>query len=387
MIGRRNRVTQVIVAAWLGIVLYAIFQPFNKDELFSLHITHLHELERHQEELAAMSCLLLNSERRCVWASPFSDNNTTDIWSFFLGIGPIFSGTMSLMHMLKHHPAIQVGNPQKHMELNYFEDENKLLLGMDYYKYMFGTRTQGIKIFGEWTPSYFAHPLVPYRVQAILGSKVKFLLTIDDPADAILRHYLRDIDEKTTSLTEYFESLLHDQETYDKCVEETIKSSFGTVDGPKTLNEVHRYYIPMDIYSLMLLEETVMTSCWKGKTTLLQHYFYKDNLDRWQAVFPNHILCIRKREFLTLNRINTILDFLGVGLLNEPLANFTIQNYEEIYEDRVVEKMNWYKKRYVYKMFRDYFIKRNRGLEKYCPKRRSHDIEDGSIKTYLNFFS
>jgi len=364
MIGRRNRVTRVIVAVWLGMVIYTMLWSYNQDKSFSLPMTHLQWEERDQEELAAMSCLFLKYERRCVWARTFSVNNTTDIWSFFLGIGPIFSGTMSLMHMLKLHPEIQVGNPQKHMEFHYFEDENKLLLGIEFYKWMFGTRTPGIKIFGEWTPSYSAHPLVPYRVRAILGSEVKFLLAVDDPADAILRHYLLYIDDKTASLTEWFYSLLHDQEIYDKCVEETIKSSFGIVDGPKSLNEVHRYYIPMDIYSMMLLEETVMTSCWQDKTTLLQHYFYKDNLDRWQAVFPNHILCIRGSELSNLNETNTILDFLGVRLLSEESANFTMQDYE----DRVVEKMDWFKKRYVYKRMRDYFKKRNRGLEKYCPK-------------------
>lgn len=279
------------------------------------------------------------------------------------------------MRILKLHPEILIGNPKKHMELHFFEDENKLLHGIDYYKDMLGMRTPSTKIVGEWTPSYFDHPLVPYRVLATLGPSVKLLLTIKDPVEALMSLYFLRKQDKRLSLADYFRTLLHDQEIYDECVKIVINSSFVSVSKPETLNEVHLHYSPSDVHSMMLLDETVMASCWDEKVSLrnhperLQHYFYKENLDRWQIVFPNQILCIQSDELSTrsFSVTNTILGFLGVDVITGQSANLISQDYDISKDQNQEKKKHAFKKHSMYEHMLTFFKKRNRGLEKYCP--------------------
>jgi len=87
--------------------------------------------------------------------------------------------------------------------------------GLDFYKGFFAPRGPNVRIAGEKTPKYSSHPLVPYRIRALLGPQVKFIFTLRDPLEALLSlyHIRHGNDNKTVS--EYFKELFKTQRRYD----------------------------------------------------------------------------------------------------------------------------------------------------------------------------
>jgi len=335
-----------------------------------------------------MTCLSIRSKRVCVEAEPSPKDTSSGLWSSFIGIGPTLSGLDSFTEVLQMHPQIQLGSKSrilqfhrggleccKWAELYFFGDENQLSLGLDYYKKFFLPPKSGAMIAGESSPSYSDHPLVPYRMRAMLGSNVKLLFTIRDPVDALLSLYtLRQQDERLP-VPAYFHKLLVDQKAYDECLETTITKLFRS---PERTSSTLYYEVvgsnELDIHSAMLLDETAMM-CWNQKTSIrhhnerLQHYLYKENLMRWQAVFPDQVLCIWSDEFMEhgLETINSALEFLGVDLIHELPVNFTPLGKEAAKEKRKKDFKNDLNRQY--KEMCDYLTERNRGLEKLCPRK------------------
>jgi len=386
MKGRLNSIILCIVLVWFGAVaLYLVWLPSNPILLVPKPPPPAEELT------LGMTCLNIKSKRKCLEASPSPQHNSTDIWSSFIGIGAILSGSTSVMQILKNHPQIEIGDRHRHMkalaqhlepaeccsdsELNFFIDENFLLRGLSYYQSFFGPRNSETKIAGEGSPSYSDHPLVPHRIRAILGPDVKLLFTIRDPVDALLSLYtLRQQDERIP-VPVYFHKLLADQKVYDECVETMITSIFREPQNtsPTLFYEILGHSELNDV-SKMLLDEALMI-CWNKMTSIrhhherLQHYLYKENFLRWNAVFPNQIHCIWSDEFIAngLEVGNSILEFLGVDLMNSLPQSFTPLGIEMARERRKED----FKRDlgFQYKEMCDYLKKRNAGLEKLCPRR------------------
>jgi len=338
-----------------------------------------------------MACISIKSTRVCMEPSPSPQDSSTGLWSSFIGIGPVLSGGGSVVEMLKIHPQIQLGDRNRlqravapyraglqcceDADLYFFEDEDQLSSGLNYYKKFFKPLESGAKIAGESSPIYSDHPLVPYRVRAMLGPDVKLLFTVRDPVDALLSLYtLRQQDERLP-VPAYFHKLLIDQKAYEECLETTITNLFRSSE--RTSSTLYYEVLSsnqLDWPSTMLLDETAMM-CWNQKTTIrhhkerLQHYLYMENLMRWQAVFPNQILCIWSDEFVEhgLETINTVFRFLGVDLIYELPANFTPLGYEAAKEKRKKDFKKDLGKQY--KKMCDYLTERNRGLEKLCPRK------------------
>jgi len=385
MKGRRYRILQCLGVLWLSVIfLYVVLLPVQPIATTNSGLPPV-KLD------PPMTCLIIKSKRVCVEASPSPKHSSEPLWASFIGIGPILSGGTSVLQMLKLHPQVQIGdrwqnsksilpdNEQadccKGAELYFFGDERKLSLGLRYYKGFFLPRKPGAKIAGESSPNYSDHPLLPYRVRAMLGPDVKLLFTIRDPVDALLSLYLlRNQDERIPAPV-YFHKLLKDQKAYDDCLETKITSLFrGSGRTSSTLYYEILSSIDLDIHNKMLLDETAML-CWNQKTSIqyqlerLQQYLYKENLMRWNAVLPNQILCIWSDEFVAtgLETINSVFEFLGVDLIPQMPPDFSPFGNEVAQE----EKKRNFKKDLgsLYKEMCDYLSERNRGLEKLCPRR------------------
>lgn len=380
MKGRCFRIIQCLGVLWLSVIfLYTIWLPVQPPATALSEVTSL----KHSK----MTCLNIRSKRICVEASPSPQDSSEAIWSSFIGIGPVLSGGTSVVQMLKLHPQVQVGDrngPEeveccKTAELYFFGDDNQLSLGLDYYKNFFKPRKPGAKIAGESSPHYSDHPLLPYRVRALLGPDVKLLFTIRDPVDALLSLYLFRNQHERLPVPVYFHKLLKDQKAYDDCLERTITTLFrGSGRTSSTLYYEILSSIDLDTNNIMLLDETAMM-CWNQKTSIryqherLQQYLYKENLMRWSAVFPNQILCIWSDEFFAngLETVNSVFEFLGVDLIPEMPADFTLFG-DEFAKDK--RKYNFKKDLgSLYKEMCNYLTERNRGLEKLCPRKNPGD--------------
>jgi len=380
MKGRYNSILKCVGALWFSIFFLSIIWPPEElliPEPTAVTLNTLNSL---------MTCISISSKRVCVEASPSPQDSSTGLWSSFIGIGPVLSGGASVVEMLKIHHQIQLGDRSRLLsgvtpngeeaELYFFGNEDQLSLGLDYYEKFFQPLKSGAKFAGEISPSYSDHPLVPYRVRATLGPDVKLLFTVRDPIDALLSLYTLRRQDERLPVPAYFHKLLTDQKAYEKCLETTITNLFRS---PERTSSILYYEVlssdELNINKKMLVDESAMM-CWNQRTNIrhqnerLQHYLYLENLMRWQAVFPNQILCIWSDEFVEhgLQTINSVFGFLGVDLIHELPANFTPLGYEVDKEKR----KSGFKKDLgrQYKEMCDYLAERNRGLEKLCPRKK-----------------
>jgi len=333
-----------------------------------------------------MTCLLVGFKRICIEDSPPPAADSSEIWSEFIAIDPARSGSSNLLWTLKRHPHVQVGDPALHnqsccpvSELSFFTNDTLFAKGIEYYKGYFETRKPNVKIAGEKTPSYSDHPMVPYRIRAMLGPNVKLLFTLRDPLEALLSLYSLRHQEGRVNVSTWFITLLEDQRMYEKCLQKQLRKvrvepQKLNQTAPRRINEdsplnLHETISKLDWYSAMMLEE--MTSiCWsrptdmRGQRERLQHYIYKENLMRWRTVFGDRVLCIWSDEFRanSVNSFNRVLDFLGIVPVP---SNFFIENFAS----EVDKKLQWKRELGpIRKDLCDFLLKRNEGLESICPR-------------------
>jgi len=291
-----------------------------------------------------LTCLAVLGKRICFEQSPPPEENSREVWPEFIGIGPARSGSSALLWMLMKHPHIQVGDPSLQnesccagSELYFFNRDHLFIKGLEYYKGFFEPRKPNVKIVGEKTPKYSSHPLVPYRIRALLGPKVKLLFTLRDPFDALLSLYrIRHGKDNSESVSDYFRNLLRSQKTYDDCVQDALNYvQYLSGHKPKKLHETLGQ---IDWHAAMLLDEAAL-NCYRdphlvrlgldeGELENLQHYIYTENILRWHAVFSKEqVICIWNDELRTrvVDTINEVLRFLG---LDPMLSNFTSVSFE-----------------------------------------------------------
>jgi len=326
-----------------------------------------------------ISCVSVGVQRKCFEPASTATGNSTHIWPGFIGIGPARSGSSNLLWNLEQHPEVQVGQPEKQgqtccqgSELYFFNKDSLFERGIEFYKGFFGARETGKKIAGEKTPSYSDHPLVPYRIRAVLGPSVKLLFTLRDPSEAVLSLYslrgLQDRDVKI-QIPEYFDKLWADQERYDTCVGRMLRRLFPD----SSYNSIFALFQSgkLDIQTAMTIDEYVY-GCWsRDKSTIrwhdeiLQHYIFEENLIRWHTVFPEgQVMCIWSDEFRSHGReiLTRIFNFLELSHLPEEHEVLGHKNGGQ-------EKAQWKKKLgQKHALMCDFMKKRNAGIEKLCPR-------------------
>jgi len=319
--------------------------------------------------------LLVGSSKKCIEESPPPKPDSKEIWAEFIGIGPARTGSSNLIWSLKLSPHVQVGIPSLHdqdccpgSELSFFSNDTLFQKGIEYYRGYFAPRKPNTKIAGEKTPGYSDNPLVPYRIRAMLGPKVKLLFTLREPIEALLSLYiLRQEAKKGVPIVEYFETMMHDQNVYDSC----IQGKMDALLGPTKFINASYYDVLQSVEwnQAMILDETIM-KCWEMKTSLkwhnerLQHYLYKENLIRWHKVMPNQVLCIWSDEYRAygIKALNLILKFLEV----DPLpSNIITPSYSQDHELKQEMKR---KLGSLYWKMCEFLKERNRGIEEICPR-------------------
>lgn len=102
----------------------------------------------------------------------------------FLGIGAAKSGTTSLHDILSKHPELFL--PQK-KELAFFCTEHHFREGLK--KYASNFEKAGDKTCGEITPQYMYSDEAFSRVVETLGSDIKIIVMLRNPADRAYSHY------------------------------------------------------------------------------------------------------------------------------------------------------------------------------------------------------
>jgi len=257
------KVVACIILCWAAILLMSSVHPLSEANTKSLKITYAcdeavngsHRAFRSRSTglevtpKTRITCMTVGLKRICIEESPPPAANSREVWAEFIGIGPARSGSSALLWMLKEHPHIQVGDPGLQnidccpgSELYFFSKDQLFEKGLEFYKGFFAPRKPNVKIAGEKTPKYSSHPLVPYRIRALLGPKVKLIFTIRDPLEALLSLYRIRHREDGEPIGVYFRELLRIQKVYDKCVQDAMDNVQRLVgERSKTLYETPRW--------------------------------------------------------------------------------------------------------------------------------------------------
>ena len=178
-----------------------------------------------------------------------SPQDISDFPDFFL-LGAAKSGTTSLHHYLRQHPALFLPRVK---ELDFFDtDEERFASGLDWYLSYF--RDEEAALTGEATPLYFRRPdLVAERMRTLYGhDPPRFLLLLRDPVHRAHSHYLHKVSQGTEPLS--FEAALDAERTRPQQKRREWKSYFQDGLYARRLTVWHQHFSP-DQFLVLLSQD------------------------------------------------------------------------------------------------------------------------------------
>ncbi len=235
---------------------------------------------------------------------------------FFI-IGAQKSGTTSLHHYLSAHPYIRTPLIK---EVHFF-DEN-FFNGTDWYREHFPTFLPKYKakifqgksfLYGEATPYYLFHPLVPERIFNTCP-KARFIVLLKNPIDRAYSHYQH---ERKRG----FEPL----ETFEEAIEAEAQRLAGEKEKIINLENYNSFQYMHFSY--------------------LNRGHYAEQIQRWFEFFPRERFLIMEAEYFysnTLFAFKEILDFLGLeDWKNINFKKYNVNKYSPV-SGQTKDKLNAY---------------------------------------------
>jgi len=229
----------------------------------------------------------------------------------FIIIGVQKGGTSSLFELLKQHPNIKTS---VFKEVHYYDFQYQK--GKKWYRSFFPLLKRDKKlVYGEASPYYFFHPLVPERIYKD-NPNVKLILLLRDPVDRAYSHYQMERRKGREKLKSF-------EEAISKETERIQKGYDGITNGKQLYNYNHH------IYSYVA----------RGR--------YDVQLKRWLQYFKREQLLVLKSEDFFVsphNNLERIYKFLDIpvifpkdllvknqGMYN-PVKNDTIKHLRDYYK-------------------------------------------------------
>ena len=201
----------------------------------------------------------------------------------FFCVGAQKAGTTTLHNILKEHPLLCL--PKK-KETKFFFDDGEYKKGKDYYiKNYFKGCNNNKKILGEVDPEYMYFPKVPKRIFETLGSEVKIIFLLRNPAYRAYSHYNM--------------SYVRGHETFP--FKEAIRIEKKRIEINESLKN-HLSYIDRGYYSLQIQEYL--------------KYFKKENM--FFMIFEEDII---KNQDLSINKLFNFLEVDEVSLNRNKKSN------------------------------------------------------------------
>lgn len=136
----------------------------------------------------------------------------------FICVGTQKAGTTTLHDVLKHHPNIYL--PER-KEAHFFDIDERFDKGLDWWLQTFFKGDKNNKKIGVFTPEYLFFKNIPERIKEVLGTDLKIIIVLRQPARRAYSHYLmskrrgfENLDFKTALKEEY--SRLKEDTYYNK---------------------------------------------------------------------------------------------------------------------------------------------------------------------------
>jgi hypothetical protein len=111
----------------------------------------------------------------------------------FIVIGAMKSGTTTLHNILRQHSQIFLPAEK---EIHYFDNDKNYVKGIDYYISFFRNAKRK-QIIGEITPRYLWDHQVAQRIAKDIGTGIKLIVILRNPADRAYSHYRMNVLNKS----------------------------------------------------------------------------------------------------------------------------------------------------------------------------------------------
>lgn len=105
----------------------------------------------------------------------------------FICIGAQKAGTTTLADILSLHPDIYIPEIK---ETKYFLFEEDYAKGIEFYNKTYFSTYKGQTACGEFDPDYMLFPFTAKRISDTLGTDIKIIVVLRNPADRAYSHYL-----------------------------------------------------------------------------------------------------------------------------------------------------------------------------------------------------
>lgn len=177
------------------------------------------------------------------------------------GAGPILpnliiggaqkSGTTTLHRLLITHP--QVFFPASPREIHFFDHDENFARGLGWYAHLFRD-WNGQPVIGQTSPLYLYDERVPQRILEALGSDVRFVFILRNPADRAYSHYWHEVKYGHESLP-FPEALAREPERIQRGYWERRRYSY--LDRGRYAGQLERFYarFPRANVLVLLYEE------------------------------------------------------------------------------------------------------------------------------------
>lgn len=160
----------------------------------------------------------------------------------FICVGTQKAGTTTLHDVLKHHPNIYL--PER-KEAHFFDIDQRFNKGLDWWLQTFFKGDKNNKKIGVFTPEYLFFKNIPERIKEVLGTDLKIIIVLRQPARRAYSHYLMSKRRGFENLD--FKTAL--KEEYSRLKEDTYynKNHFSYISRGLYYDQIKRY---IDVFGI-----------------------------------------------------------------------------------------------------------------------------------------
>jgi len=189
----------------------------------------------------------------------------------FLCVGAQKAGTTTLHDILKSHSDIFL---PKNKECKFFAHSEEFDKGLSYYQKEFFSDYNGEKVIGEIDPEYMYFDFVPERIYKTLGSNIKIIFILRNPASRAFSHYQMSLRRGDENLS------------FEKAVEvESERMNANTDEFNKIKNMYNFSYIERGYYAQQIKRYLKFFPIENMHFILFEDEFLKDREKTIQGVF------------------------------------------------------------------------------------------------------
>jgi len=173
-----------------------------------------------------------------------------------LCLGPLKCGTTTLYTVCEGHPEIMVPSFK---EPHFFVDDKKYKKGLKWYSETYYAKYNNQKYIADFTPSYFPNEEAIQRIAKDLGTQVKLMYVLRNPAKRAYSHYLHW--KRDGLITQPFVEFMHSKASAVTPATDKLGRIYYDSLYDIHVTNLHKYFPDSSNILPLTFEEDVVNKC------------------------------------------------------------------------------------------------------------------------------